>query len=155
MSVNNTIIKAQQRIVDRLVEWEELVGKLYLRYAERFPDQGPTWRQLAREEQTHAAALGAIRKMLDAGHLLENVGQFDGDIIEQEVDEVRAALQRAEHPNLQLHEAVATAREIEHSVIESQFYDTVTCSAPDFQRIAQRLRGDTQRHIDKLRSLDT
>jgi hypothetical protein len=49
-------------------EWEELVGDLYKRYAVRFPEQGPAWRQLAREEQTHAGALGAIRKMLDAGH---------------------------------------------------------------------------------------
>lgn len=155
MSVSNTIVNAQRRIIDRLAEWEELAGSLYMAYADRFPEQGPTWRQLAREEQTHAAALGAIRKMLDAGHLLENVGQFDGDLIEQEVEEVRRALKRAGQPDLKLDEAVSTARAIENSVIESQFYNTVTCSAPEFERIAQRLRGDTHRHIDKLRSMES
>lgn len=50
MSISDKLIAAQLRIVDRLIEWEELVGELYKRYAVRFPEQGPAWRQLAREE---------------------------------------------------------------------------------------------------------
>jgi hypothetical protein len=126
--------------------WEELVGDLYKRYAVRFPEQGPAWRQLAREEQTHAGALGAIRKMLDAGH-------FESEIIDQEVSDVRRALKRADHSELRLDEAVKTARHIESSIIESKFYDVVTCKAPDFERIAARLRDDTARHLEKLRRI--
>ena len=155
MSISEKIASAQRRIIDRLIKWEELVGALYKRYAIRFPEQGPAWRQLAREEQTHAGALGAIRKMLDAGHHLEGVGEFDSDIIEQEVSEVRKALKRADHAELRLDEAVATARQIESSIIESKFYDVVTCSAPEFERIAARLRSDTERHLEKLRAIGT
>ncbi len=155
MSISEKIASAQRRIIDRLIEWEELVGALYKRYAIRFPEEGPAWRQLAREEQTHAGALGAIRKMLDAGHHLEGVGEFDSDIIEQEVGEVRKALKRADHTELRLDEAVATARQIESSIIESKFYDVVTCSSPEFERIAARLRSDTVRHLEKLRAIGT
>jgi hypothetical protein len=153
MTISDKIITAQRRIIDRLIEWEELVGELYKRYALCFPEQGPVWRQLAREEQIHAGALGAIRRMLDAGHHLEGVGEFDGEIIDQEVNEVRRALKRASHSALQLKEAVETARRIETSIIESSFYDAVTCTAPDFARIAERLRGDTSRHLEKLRAI--
>ena len=153
MAISDKIISAQRRIIERLIEWEELVGALYKRYAVRFPEQGPAWRQLAREEQTHAGALGAIRKMLDAGHHLEGVGEFESEIIEQEVGEVRRALKRADHAELKLDEAVSTARLIESSIIESKFYDVVTCSAPEFERIAKRLRDDTVRHIEKLRAI--
>jgi len=154
MNVSEKIISAQRRILDRLIEWEDLVGQLYKRYALLFPEQGPTWRQLAREEQIHAGALGAIRKLLDAGHVLENIGQFDGDLIEHEVGDVRRALKRAQADNLDLREAIKTARQLESSIIESQFYDVVTCRAPEFERIAKRLRDDTTKHIEKLRALD-
>ena len=40
MSISDKLIAAQLRIVDRLIEWEELVGELYKRYAVRFPEQG-------------------------------------------------------------------------------------------------------------------
>jgi hypothetical protein len=153
MSISDKLSTAQRRIVDRLIEWEELVGDLYKRYAIRFPEQGPAWRQLAREEQTHAGALGAIRKMLDAGHHLEGIGEFDSEIIDQEVADVRRALKRAEHSELRLDEAVKTARQIESSIIESKFYDVVTCKAPGFDRIAERLRDDTMRHLEKLRGI--
>lgn len=153
MVISDKIITAQRRIIDHLIEWEELVGELYKRYAVRFPEQGPAWRQLAREEQTHAGALGAIRKMLDGGHHLEGVGEFDSEIIEQEVAEVRRALKRASHGELRLDEAVRTARTIESSIIESSFYDAVTCAAPEFEHIAQRLRSDTVRHLEKLRAI--
>ena len=153
MSISDKLSTAQRRIVDRLIEWEELVGDLYKRYAIRFPEQGPAWRQLAREEQTHAGALGAIRKMLDAGHHLEGIGEFDSEIIDQEVADVRRALKRAEHSELRLDEAVKTARQIESSIIESKFYDVVTCKAPGFARIAERLRDDTMRHLEKLRGI--
>ncbi|MDX1594782.1 MAG: hypothetical protein R3298_11060 [Gammaproteobacteria bacterium] len=153
MAISDKIISAQRRIIDRLIEWEELVGELYKRYAVRFPEQGPQWRQLAREEQTHAGALGAIRRMLDAGHHLEGIGEFDSEIIEQEVNDVRRALKRSHHSQLRLDEAVKTARQIESSIIESKFYDVVTCDAPEFKRIAERLRSDTIRHLEKLRSI--
>ncbi len=153
MAISDKIISAQRRIIDRLIEWEELVGELYSHYAVRFPEQGPAWRQLAREEKTHAGALGTIRKLLDSGHHLEGIGEFNGDIIDQEVAEVRRALKRADHSALTLGEAIKTARLIESSIIESKFYDVVSCSAPEFERIASMLRSDTMRHLEKLRGI--
>ena len=79
---------------------------------------------------------------------------FDSELIEHEVGDVRRALKRSRDEDLGLREAIKTARQLESSIIESQFYDVVTCHAPEFERIARRLRDDTTKHIEKLRALD-
>ncbi|HEY5791499.1 MAG TPA: hypothetical protein VIX81_12795 [Gammaproteobacteria bacterium] len=153
MSVKEKILNSQRRILDRLIEWEESAAKLYGRYARRFPEQAEVWLGLAREEAEHAAALRAFHVLLDHGFLLEGIGGFDSSIVDQEIATARTALERADKPSLQLADAIATARAIETSVIETQFYDVVSCKAPEFEAIAEMIVGGSDRHLEKLRSL--
>ena len=155
MSFQERILAAQRRIVDRLVEWEELIGQLYAVYARRFREKRALFEEMASEEREHAAALREIRALLDEGHLLENIGEFNGARVDEEIALVRKALERAERPSVRLQDAVALAREIESSVIESQFYDVVRCPAPQFDALVERLRGGTQGHLERLRGLRT
>jgi len=153
VSFQEKIVAAQRGIVDKLIEWEELISDLYTVYARRFPEQAELFEQMAVEEKEHAAALRGMHDLLDRGFLLENIGEFIGEHIDEDIAQVRRALKRAERPSVRLQDAVANARDIESSVIETQFYEVVSCGAPEFAVIAARLHGGTEGHLEKLRNL--
>lgn len=147
------VIAAQRRILDRLIEWEGLISRLYTRYAERFPEHRELWLDMAAEEVGHAEALREIHALIGQGAVLENIGEFKEDLVEHEIVLIRAALERCDEPGLTITEAADVARSIETSIIESLFYDAIECCAPRFHEIAERLRTETEAHLDKLRSL--
>jgi len=154
MDSKEKVKQQQSRILESLMGWEQVVGALYARYAEMFPGVTEFWLRLAREEEGHAKQLGSLRILLREGHVFWNIGRFREEAIQDEVDVVKKALDGTEAGRqLALAEALETAGQIEDSILEAGFYDTVESEVPEFAKVARTLADATRQHAERISAL--
>jgi len=125
---------------------EQAIGTLYEKYAEQFVGLTEFWSRLAKEEYEHARWLGALEIYVDQGHLFWGAARFSEPAVQRELDKVRDALNRVAAGDMRVVEALKTAGDLESSLLEAGFYDTVESSAPKFRKIAKALSAATREH---------
>jgi hypothetical protein len=147
-------LRAMQETFEYLVEIELAIGALYARYAERFPAMQEVWRQLQREEARHAGWLRSLQ--VEIGGTTDDVivfkpERFTPQVLEAYLSIVRAALNDAEQdtPAQALQRAIA----IEHSFIETQFYEVVAGSHPVIANVFRALAAETVAHQARLEEI--
>lgn len=152
-TVKAKVAQAQGAIIDALIGCETQIAAMYEGFAQIFPETGVFWSEIAAEERRHAAALQTMHAILAHGNLFRDIGRFDQaqfKILAGCMDEISESVARKEITSEQ---ALAAALRVECSLIECRFYKDVTSDAPEFTRICNALRDDTERHISKLTSM--
>lgn len=151
MDIKDKVVESQRKIIDALAACELHIGSLYEKYASLFPGMEAQWRGLAAAEKTHADLLKTLHRILDKGRLFFNIGKFDDRTLQPVVSLVETSLKKADTPGFTADEAVATALQIEASILDAHFYDLVSSDAPEFKIIAERLSSDTRKHVAAIR----
>lgn len=152
MDIKNKVVESQRKIIDSLAECELQIGKLYEKYAVRFPEIKTLWLCMATAEMTHHDLLKTMHNILNRGKLFYNLGKFSDEAIQPMITLIKDSQKNADLPDLKAAEAIATALKIESSLMDSHFYDVVSSDAPEFQIIAKRLSSDTGKHVEMVRS---
>ena len=129
------------------------MAELYHHYGERFPYSKQLWKGLEREEQLHAKALEGLHDVIDQGYHLHNIGQFIAGQVEEEIAAVEDAIKTAKEDDPTEYSAIMTAMSIEGSLLDTKFYQTVTCDAPAYQRVAEIMLRETQRHVERIEKI--
>lgn len=145
------IKKAQHAIIDSLSHWESSLAYLYGLYAELFPGNREFWLELVRAEKFHARVLQGLHQVIDDGHLLQNIGEFSKEMMADDLETLKQALKAAQGKSISEREAILTALNIERSVVESRFYEVVTCDSPLFAKVSTVLMSETRDHISQIR----
>jgi hypothetical protein len=150
--MKDQVIAAQRKILNDLAAQETMIGELYDAYAVLHPTSSSLWSTLAKEERMHASMLLTIlTKMLDAGHLFWNIGQFNDESVAKELELIRDALYRVRNAKPSEYECITTAIQIENTLLDSKFYSVVTSDAKEFATICQTLTKETEKHIQRLK----
>lgn len=151
MNTREKVAEAQAKILQGLIECEEVIQQLYEDYSKTVPTMTAFWIRLAREEKQHAAMLRTLHRFLKKGHLFSNIGRFSETAIEPIMKLVADARIEAASGRVSAHQAVQVALRIETSLIDSRFYDVVESDAPEFKHIAQTLSHATAIHTEQIR----
>jgi hypothetical protein len=139
-----------RQVLDGLREIELIVAQLYRHFSHAFPSDRVFWETLAEEEESHAAMVTDLKTAL-----LRNGWSF-------ELSKVNLAalntfrlgiigqIDRLRKGELGRRNAFFIARDFEKTVIENRYYDLIRSDSKDYQAIQDKIRKETEAHLQKL-----
>ena len=137
-------------IVDTMARHEEVIGRLYQAYAQRFPEHQSFWSKLADEERQHADMLHTLHRRIQAGEGSVRAEAFHQACIHDSLARIEDLVQGAEDPNLTLHDALLRASDIESAMCEKRYFDIFAGNCPEIEHIQNFLAQATQDHRDRI-----
>jgi hypothetical protein len=138
------------KLLQKLVENEEVLARLYTAYANVFLKKRAFWLELADEELKHAKMI----QKLSSGNVPSveiKANNFDMAIFQISLDFIADKQAQAETGNLSMKEAVTTALDIETGMLERGYFDVFTGDSPEFNRLLKILLKETEKHIETIR----
>ena len=148
--INASIKEAQTKILNSLVEGELAIAELYQIYSGQDQQLRTFWAELSQEEKMHAGVLKGLLKVLDQGHIFLGIGRFLKEDVAGFLESVGREVTEVQNGNYSRHRAIRHALQIESSLLDAHFYDVVKSDSPEYQHIAEKLAGDTQKHIERI-----
>jgi rubrerythrin len=143
-------MKDKTEILGSLAHNEELVGELYRTYSRRFPEMADFWTGLAEAEKRHSTWLiklsdAATEKTLTVTDRFSTaaVTTFHNYLIK----ETTAAGRQDYGEKL----ALTTALYIEKSLIEKDFYQSVSCTDEVISNLLEGLVAESRQHLELIR----
>jgi rubrerythrin len=152
MEIIQRIRESQGRIINNLMTCESLIAQLYEEFSRTDQDLSQFWHVIAKEENDHSQQLKTLLNLLDNGVLFNKIGRFDSAFISPVIDLLEKELESTRHTPPSRYHALSIALQVESTLIDSCFYDTVQADSPEYQEIASQLRVATLMHVDKIRS---
>lgn len=137
--------------IELLIENEELVSKLYAIYAEKFPEEKEFWRRKAAEEDAHAELLKGVRPIVQEPPSFSKEERFSVEAIELSIAFVKDLIQKSKSSSLI--NALSMARDIEHSLIERNFFKVMPSDSILLKNAFVKLEQDTKKHREEIQEL--
>jgi rubrerythrin len=141
-------------LLDKSIQLEKLVAKLYQLFADRFPQDAPFWQQLCEEEKQHAALLDSIRSSLATINNAASamVASSTGDL-RTGIDELATFTEKFRHAGVSRETAFHTAIGVEESAGEIHYQEFMDSNpkAP-VDDIFRQLNKDDKDHVERIRS---
>jgi hypothetical protein len=137
--------------IELLIENEELVSKLYTIYAKKFPEEKEFWLKKAAEEDVHAELLKGVRPIMQETPSFFQKDRFSMEAIELSVAFVKDLIQKSE--NSSLINALSMARDIEHSLIERNFFKVMPRDSILLKNAFIKIEQDTKKHREEIQEL--
>ncbi|MHB9132936.1 MAG: hypothetical protein ACYDBB_17865 [Armatimonadota bacterium] len=136
-----------------LIQIEEAIGQLYLRYAEIFPDQADFWREIAREEDVHVTWVRTIREGLEVGTVRFKDGRCVPEHYRTFLDYIQRRRSEALRAPLTFFEALSIAQDLESSIIERSFQQIFQGNSAKIQQLLHALDASTEKHLQRVKVL--
>jgi hypothetical protein len=152
MEIIQRIRESQGRIINNLMTCESLIAQLYEEFSRTDQDLSQFWHVIAKEENDHSQQLKTLLNLLDNGVLFNKIGRFDSAFISPVIDLLEKELESTRHTPPSRYHALSIALQVESTLIDSCFYDTVQADSLEYQAVASQLRLDTLMHVDRVRS---
>ncbi len=139
-----------RQVLDGLREVELSVAQLFRHFSRVFPSDRVFWETLAGDEESHAAMVGDLKTAL-----LENGWSFElGEISLPALNTVRLGIigqiDRLRRGEIGRRNAFFIARDFEKTLIENHYYDLIRSDNKDYQVIQDKIRKETEAHLQKL-----
>lgn len=134
-------------------ENEELIGRLYTAYAERFTEHADFWLAVAADEKQHAAWLRQLGGKVGQGSLYVDGDRFKKRPTELFHQYVRDELARAGETDIPLRTALSVALSIEQALIERRFFEVFETDSVELKHVLQDLASATESHLKKVRDM--
>ena len=132
---------------------EELIGRLYITYANRFPEQHQFWQDLADEENKHASWIRQLQSKAEEGRLYIKTDRFNVVTIINQMKHIDDEIKRASKPETSLINALSFALNLEHSLLEQKYFDVFDTDSAELKKLLSGLAEDTKRHATKVKEL--
>jgi hypothetical protein len=149
-TMNNDMFLQAAGILDELRDIELAVSELYRRFAAVFAADRIFWQDLAQDEESHASLASELKAtLLKNGSPFEVVKLNSAVLgtIRQGIDQQLRRLQRGE---ISRRAALFIAKDLEKTLIEHSFYESVRSEKPDYRVVQEKIRRETEGHREKL-----
>jgi rubrerythrin len=150
-SQEGAMLTARVRVVLKLLGSNELaIKRLYETYASKFPSASEFWVRLSGDEEQHAAWLRELcwDESLTTADFAAR--RFRPDTIRASIKNVEKQIEKAETENITLATALSTARDLENSILESDYFRVLEADSPEMQSVFIRLASETKGHRDAV-----
>ena len=138
-------------VLELLTENEELIGNLYTRYADKFPEFRDYWLTLAVEEAEHAGWIRALDCQQASGTVQVDKNRFKKEAVityhRYLIDEIG----KVNKKELSLQVALTTALYIEESLIEHKYFEVFESDNIVVEKVLTDLTDTTKDHLNRVR----
>ena len=142
--------KQALEVIEALAANEMLISRLYMAFAERFPDNRDFWERMAHEETQHADMIGSLGLELKEGTVEFNSDGFDKTSVDMFHDYLKFSLLRTQEGDILSKDAFETALAIEHDLIERSFFGLFEAKTAEMSIILEGLTSSTREHHRSL-----
>lgn len=143
----------QQAVIDLMIRHENAMRDLYSLYAVQHAGQyADFWRQLVKEENSHASTVKLIGTSLDQGRADFKEDRFKPALLEQSLEYIGKKIAEAQAGEADLLQALATALEIEDSFIEHEYFSVLDEDSEDLKTILKLLQKGADSHQERVRA---
>lgn len=136
-----------KKAIELLARHEEVIGKLYSKYAKLLPEK-PFWRRLAKDEGLHAQWFRLLLKNIN-DNVLELDQSYNPEAIWQSIERLKVLC--SESKNHSLTKALNLTYQIENMMIENDFLADFSIQGPEEKRILRRLLKATEKHRELVK----
>jgi hypothetical protein len=142
--------KNKSDIFDLLIEQEEQMARLYLAYQNRLPDHRDFWGQLVVEENAHANVLIELSQTIDNHTVFFDQRKFNAIGLKGSIDYIRKQIDIANAGPVTALRALATAYDLETTLIEKEFFTVVMSDSVKIKTEFQTLQDHTHEHRQRI-----
>jgi len=137
-------------LIQKLIEYEEMLSHLYAACAQRFPQHQDLWSRLSSDERSHGEILRVLYEKCQRKSLVINQRRFSPQAVGTALAYVRDLITQMGEGKISATRALSLARDIESSVIEKRFYEVFSGETEELKKVFRTLEMDTQEHRDRL-----
>ena len=142
-------LKAGQ-ILDMLREIELIMAELYRRFSHIFVQDRVFWEDLSRDEESHAGMVTELKNTLLRNGSPFEVGKMNLFALSTYRQGIKSQLSRLQRGELERQNALFIARDFEKTLIEHSFYESIQSKNPEYRAIRDKIRKETEFHLQKL-----
>jgi hypothetical protein len=139
-----------RQILDGLREVELIISQLYQYFSQSFPSDRVFWGILAEEEAVHASMVGDLKTALLQNGWSFEVGKISLAALITFRLGISGQVDRLRKGELGRRNAFFIARDVEKTLIENRYYDLIRSDNKDYQSIQDKIRRETEAHLQKL-----
>jgi len=136
--------------IELVAKHEETLGRLYDTYSSIFPEHREFWIGIADEESGHAAWVRGFRSRCMEGSCKVKEGRFRIKAIESSMNFMNKQMQAALSGSVNILTAAATASDIEHALLDKDFFEVYDTDDEDLKNTLDFLRLETEKHARKV-----
>jgi ferritin len=136
--------------LNKMVELEKSISRLYALYAKRFPSHQSLWATLSEEETEHAEWLSSLAEQARDGDLHVAAGRFKTEAVKMALNSLEKHILEAERGNPSLMNSLSIAVTFETSLLEKDFFRIHVDDSAEMKSILDRLAAATENHRAKI-----
>ncbi len=112
----------QKKIIGLFYKQKEMLASLYGRFARKFPEQAPFWRELAEEKIFQAGWLENLYAAEQQHVVLFDEGRVKTYTLETSIDGIRILIDKVESDTIDVNCALVYTADLERSLIEKESF---------------------------------
>jgi rubrerythrin len=132
---------------------EGALARMYRYFAKAFPTHAAFWLEIARQEMKHARWIMALQHRPDENTVSLSGVQFNPHLIQESIAKVERTTHACLTGKLTLRQALETALEFEHGVIESNCFKVFKFKGERGLAIQRMLEQETDDHRQRIQQL--
>jgi hypothetical protein len=147
MNVTDAAVEA----LDMLREHEKAIGRLYVTYAHRFPQDCDFWLGLSQEEDQHAQWIELLHSKIEEELSGLIVNRFPTVAISHSISYINRLIESANRPSLTPVNALSVALDIEQALLENRYFEVFESDSAEIKRVLELLSQGTKAHLERVR----
>lgn len=140
----------EKSLLELMRENELAIRRLYELFADRFPDRQSMWLRLALDEKKHADWLDMLMVEPILRDAFLTGFPIKPGIVRSSIAYLAQVTEQAQAGTYSLQQALEIARNLENSLLETQFAHISDAVPEEIRLVLQQLGADTQRHRNEL-----
>lgn len=145
--------ETQKAIIDMLVKNEEATRDLYVVCADKFPVFEKFWKNIAKDEESHAAWIKTLYEKTQGGLVNFSEQRFPTDAIQKTINYLTAEKEKVNQGERSSLDALEVAVHIERGMLEGKFFEVFKEDSMELQIILEALRLGTQQHLLEVQKM--
>ena len=139
------------QVMNDMAGLEVALAELYQACSEQYPEDQAFWLAIKRQEELHAQFIGKLAELISSHPQEFRFGRpFNSVAIKTILSNVKDHTAQVRKGQLQRQRALFIARDIENSVLESNYREIVTTDNVEFRNTIDLIAKDTLAHRNLL-----
>jgi len=140
-----------QILVNALMQNENLLSKLYAKYANNFAIENEFWAHISHDETDHASWLHSLTQKINQGWVHMAGDRFKLEAIEYFADYIKTQISTAEQTELSLIQALSVSMDMENSMLENGTFKVYETDSTELKDVLNKLQKSTEIHHKQVK----
>jgi hypothetical protein len=139
-----------QELVNRLMENEMAIGRLYEQFGETFSEDEKFWKEISREELLHFNWLKQLGDFVKKEKIGTRPTSLRSQPVSTSINYINSLIEKCRKGELTREKAYALAYDIENSLLEKHFFSIFEFASTPYRKIQSEMSRETRDHRDKI-----